>query len=199
MNMEKIRAIIDKDRDSLIDTIRELVAVPSVGGEAPRPDAPFGPGPKAALDKFVEIGARHGFRTWAFENQVGVAELGDESLPEMIAVLAHVDVVPAGEGWSCDPWRGMIKDGLLYGRGVADDKGPAISAMFAMKALREAGVRLKRRVRLIVGTNEELGSRAIDRYVTSGQELPVAGFTPDAEYPLINGEKGSITPKCRAP
>ena len=126
MNREKIRAIIDKDRDSLIDTIR--------------PDAPFGPGPKAALDKFVEIGARHGFRTWAFENQVGVAELGNESLPEMIAVLAHVDVVPAGEGWSCDPWRGMIKDGLLYGRGVADDKGPAISAMFAMKALREAGV-----------------------------------------------------------
>lgn len=199
MNMDKIRAIIDNDKDSLIGTIRELVAVPSVGGEAPQPDAPFGPGPKAALDKFVEIGTRHGFRTWAFENQVGIAELGDESLPEMIAVLAHVDVVPAGEGWSCDPWQGMIKDGLLYGRGVADDKGPAISAMFAMKALREAGVRLKRRVRLIVGTNEELGSRAIDRYVTSGQELPVAGFTPDAEYPLINGEKGSITPKCRAP
>lgn len=199
MNMEKIRSIIDKDQNNLIGAIREIVAVPSAGGEAPQPNAPFGPGPKAALDKFVEIGSRLGFRTWTFENQVGIAELGDESLPEMIAVLAHVDVVPAGEGWSCDPWQGMLKDGFLYGRGVADDKGPAISAIFAMKALREAGVQLKRRVRLIVGTNEELGSRAIEHYVKSGQELPVAGFTPDAEYPLINGEKGSITPKCYAP
>ncbi len=198
MNIEQIRAAIDRDRDNIVAGIREIVAVPSVGGPA-EPGAPFGSGPRAALAKFAEIGERMGFRTWVFEDQVGVAELGDESLPEMIAALAHVDVVPAGEGWSCDPWQGKIEDGMLYGRGVADDKGPAISVLYAMKALRDEGVRLKRRVRLIVGTNEELGSKAVARYVEAGEELPAAGFTPDAEFPLINGEKGIITPTCRAP
>ena len=198
MNMQQIRDVIDRDKDQLIADIRELVAVPSVGGPA-EAGAPFGKGPRAALDKFVEMGKRMNFRTWAFDDQVGIAEMGDEDLPEMIAALCHVDVVPAGDGWTCDPWKGKIEIGMLYGRGVADDKGPAVSVLYAMKALRECGVTLKRRFRLIVGTNEELGSRAIDHYVKSGQELPVMGFTPDAEYPLINGEKGIFTVRCRAP
>lgn len=199
MNMHTIRSRINSDRDALVETIREIVVVPSVGGEAPCPGAPFGPGPKAALDVFVEIAKRMGFRAWAFEDQVGIAEFGDESCPEMIAVLAHVDVVPPGDGWSCDPWQGKIEDGFLYGRGVADDKGPAISALFALKALREEGVRLKRRVRVLVGTNEELGSRAVARYVESGQELPVAGFTPDSGFPLVHGEKGIVNVTCHLP
>ena len=198
MDKKRIFAHIENDTDALISTIREIVAVPSVNGPA-EPGAPFGKGPKAALDTFVEIGTRMGFRTWAFEDQVGIAELGDESLPEMIAILAHVDVVPAGEGWSCDPWQGKVEDGLVYGRGVADDKGPAISALYAMKALRDEGVKLKRRVRLIVGTNEELGSKAIHRYVEAGQELPVAGFTPDSGFPVTNGEKGIINCTCALP
>ncbi len=197
MPMEKIRKSIDKMQDEMIAAIREIVAVESVGGDA-EPGAPFGRGPRAALDKFVEIGSRLGMDTGIFEDQAGWADMGDKNA-EMIAVLAHVDVVPPGEGWSCDPWQGMIKDGYLYGRGVADDKGQAICAMYALKAIREAGVSLKRRVRVLVGTNEEMGSKAIHHYVESGQELPVAGFTPDAEYPLINGEKGMVTPTCYAP
>ena len=198
MNMQQIRDAIDRDRDHLSADIREIVAVPSVGGPA-EPGAPFGRGPRAALDKFVEMGRRLGFRTWAFDDQVGIAETGDEKLPEMIAALSHMDVVPTGDGWSCDPWKGIIENGMLYGRGVADDKGPAVCVLYAMKALRDCGVRLNRRFRLIVGTNEELGSRAIAHYVEAGQELPVMGFTPDAEYPLINGEKGIFTVKCYAP
>ncbi|MDY3868191.1 MAG: Sapep family Mn(2+)-dependent dipeptidase [Pyramidobacter sp.] len=197
MYMEDIRARIDAMQDEMISTIREIVAVPSVGGDA-EPGAPFGKGPRAALAKFVEIGDRLGMKTGIFEDQAGWADMGSPD-DEMIAVLAHVDVVPPGEGWSCDPWEGMIKDGYLYGRGVADNKGQAVCAMYALKAIREAGITLKRRVRVLVGTNEEMGSKAIHHYVESGQELPVAGFTPDAEYPLINGEKGSITPTCRAP
>lgn len=198
MNMESIRAAIDRKSDQLIADIREIVAIPSVGGPA-EPGAPFGPGPRAALEKFVEMSRRLGFRAWTFADGVGIAELGDESLPEMVGVLAHLDVVPAGEGWSCDPWVGKVEDGFVYGRGVADDKGPAVSVLYAMMALRDEGVKLKRRIRLIVGTNEESGSRAIQGYVAAGQEIPVAGFTPDADFPLINGEKGVITPTCRAP
>ena len=197
MYMEKIRANIDKMQDEMISTIREIVAVPSVGGAA-EPGAPFGKGPRAALDKFVEIGNRMGMSTGVFEDQAGWADMGCKDA-EMVAVLAHVDVVPAGEGWSCDPWKGMIKEGYLYGRGVADDKGQAICTLYALRAIREAGITLKRRVRVLVGTNEELGSKAIHHYVESGQELPVSGFTPDAEYPLINGEKGAVTPRCTAP
>ncbi len=198
MNMDEIRAAIDRDVDGIISDIREIVAVPSVHGQA-EPGAPFGPGPKAAMEKFVEIGARLGFRAWAFEDQVGIAEMGDESLPEMVAILAHVDVVPAGEGWSCDPWQGKLEDGMLWGRGVADNKGQAISVLHAMKALRDEGVKLGRRVRLIVGTNEESGCKAIARYVEAGQELPAAGFTPDSQFPLIYAEKGIITITCSAP
>ncbi len=198
MDMGKIRAAIDRDQDGIISDIREIVAVPSVRGEAV-PGAPFGPGPKAAMEKFVEIGARLGFRAWAFEDQVGIAEFGDESLPEMIAILAHVDVVPTDEGWSCDPWQGKIEDGMVYGRGVADDKGEAISVLHALKALSDEGVRLGRRVRVIVGTNEESGCKAIARYVAAGQEIPVAGFTTDSQFPLIYAEKGIITVTCSAP
>ena len=198
MDRAKVHSLIDRDSEELISTIREIVAIPSVDG-TPEEGAPFGRGPKNALDKFVEIGKRLGFRAWAFDDQVGILEYGDESLPEMVAVLAHVDVVPPGDGWSCDPWEGMVKDGLLYGRGVADDKGPAISSVYALKALREAGVAFKRRVRVLVGTNEEKGSKAVAHYVESGQEVCVAGFTPDSAFPVTNGEKGIVGATCYAP
>ncbi len=195
--MERIRGNIDAMRDQLVDSIRELVAVESVGGDA-QPGAPFGPGPKAAMDKFVEIAGRMGFSTGTFEDMVGWGEWGDPRA-EMVGILAHVDVVPPGDGWSCDPWKGKIEEGFLYGRGVADDKGEAICALIALKAIKDAGIKLKRRVRVLVGTNEEQGSKAVARYVASGQELPVWGFTPDAEYPLINGEKGTLTASMTAP
>lgn len=196
--MERVRQKIDSMKDNLINTIREIVAVESVGGPA-EPGAPFGRGPRNALGKFVEISQRMGFRTGIFKDQAGWGEMGDAKA-EMVGILSHMDVVPAGEGWECDPWKGQVKDGMVWGRGVADDKGEAICSLFAMKALQEAGVKLKRRVRVIVGTNEELGSKAIANYVKSGTEdLPVAGFTPDAEFPLINGEKGIMTVHATAP
>ena len=197
MNYEPLHQWIDAHKDELVAAIRELVAVKSVEGPS-EPGAPFGPGPKAALDKFIEISDRMGFKTGVFEDQVGWADSGDPDA-DYVGVLAHVDVVPEGEGWSCDPYEGKIEDGYLYGRGVADDKGPAVIGLFAMKALQECGVKLKHRLRVMVGTNEETGSKAVEHYVKSGMPLPVAGFTPDAEWPLINGEKGLATIKLRAP
>lgn len=197
MNRKLVGTWIDEHKDELIAAVRELVAVKSVG-EAAQEGAPFGPGPRAALDKFLSIGDRMGFDIGSFEHQVGWADWGDPS-SEYVGVLAHVDVVPEGEGWSCDPYEGKIENGYLYGRGVADDKGPAVVSLFAMKALQQCGVKLKRRLRVMVGTNEETGSAAVANYVKSGMPLPVAGFTPDAEFPLINGEKGLIFLCLRAP
>ncbi len=195
--MERLRQSIDGMRDELIAAIRENVAIKSVEGPVEQ-GAPFGIGPKAAMDNFVQIARRIGFHTGVFEDMVGWAELGDPD-GEMVAVLGHVDVVPEGDGWDCDPYKGKIEDGKLYGRGVMDDKGPIICALYALKAIRDLKIPLSKRVRIMVGTNEETGSKAIARYVESGQDLPVAGFTPDAEYPLINGEKGGMIVQLSAP
>ncbi|PIE54658.1 MAG: peptidase M20 [Dethiosulfovibrio peptidovorans] len=195
--MDTLREQIDAMKDDLVAAIRENVAIKSVEGE-PEPGAPFGSGPKAAMDNFVAIAERLGFRTGVFENMVAWAELGDPQA-ELVTILGHVDVVPEGDGWSCDPYKGKIEDGMLYGRGVMDDKGPIVGALFALKAIADLKIPLKRRIRVMVGTNEETGSKAVARYVEAGQDLPVAGFTPDAEYPLINGEKGSATVELSAP
>lgn len=188
--MQEVDKIIDGFEKEIIETIRELVSIKSVKGE-PDTGAPFGAGPKGALDKFLEISKRSGFRTGIFENMAGWAEYGKEKDP-MICILGHLDVVPEGEGWTFPPYSAEIHDGKIYGRGVVDDKGPLICSLFALKAVIEAGISLKLRVRILAGTNEENGSSAIKKYVGAGQEIPVAGFTPDAHYPVINGEKGIL-------
>ncbi|MGI6783634.1 MAG: dipeptidase PepV [Aminivibrio sp.] len=186
MLAEKIEGM----KDELVAAIRESLKIPSVGGD-PAEGAPYGEGPRKALDWTLDFAARMGFRTKNVDNVAGWAEMG--SGDEMVAVLGHLDVVPEGKGWTADPWGGELKDGMIYGRGVLDNKGPVMVALFAAKALFDAGLKLKRRVRVIFGTNEERGSKCMKRYVELGEDLPVAGFTPDADYPIINAEKGIIT------
>lgn len=177
-------------KEDLVEAVRQIVRIPSAGG-AEEEGAPFGRGPREALDWTLEHARRMGFRTKNVGNVAGWAELG--SGDEMVAVLGHLDVVPAGEGWSVDPWGGELKDGMIWGRGVLDNKGPVMIALYAAKALFDEGIALKRRVRVIFGTNEEQGSKCMKHYVESGEELPAAGFTPDADYPIIYAEKGILS------
>jgi succinyl-diaminopimelate desuccinylase len=150
--------------------------------------APYGKGCAEALDYVLALAARLGFRTKNCDRIIGWAEIGAGD--ELIGILTHLDVVPAGDGWICDPFGGEIRDGKLYGRGVVDDKGPAIMCLYAMKALLDSGVALKRRVRIIFGQNEERGHWTdIDHYLAH-EEIPVYGFTPDADFPAIYCEKG---------
>lgn len=177
-------------KDDLVSAIQEIVRIPSVGGE-PDDGAPFGEGPRKALDWTLALAGRMGFRTKNVDNMAGWAEMGEGD--EMVALLGHLDVVPEGKGWTVDPWGGELKDGMVWGRGVLDDKGPVMIGLFAVKAIFDSGLKLKRRVRIIFGTNEERESKCMERYVELGEDLPVAGFTPDAEYPIIYAEKGIIT------
>ena len=177
-------------KDELVAAIQESLRIRSVG-EDPAEGAPYGEGPRKALDWTLDFAAKMGFRTKNVDNVAGWAEMGAGD--EMVAVLGHLDVVPEGKGWTVDPWGGELKDGMIWGRGVLDNKGPVMTALFAAKALFDAGLKLKRRVRIIFGTNEERGSSCMKRYVELGEELPAAGFTPDADYPIINAEKGIIT------
>ena len=188
---EKIRSAFESCREEMLKDLAAVVAIDSSGGE-PKPGAPFGEGPAEALHVFLKIAERMGFETDNVDNYAGTVSLG--SGEETVGILAHLDVVPAGKGWDTDPFQMTIKDGKMYGRGVIDDKGSAIAALYGMRVIRDLGVPLKRGIRLVVGTNEEQGSKCMEYYVAH-REPPTLGFTPDASYPLIHGEKGSFWAK----
>lgn len=153
-------------------------------------DAPVGPGPKEALLKFLEIGERDGFVTKNVGNLAGHIEYG--SGDETLGIFAHVDVVPVGTGWSHDPFDPIVKDGRIYARGSSDDKGPGMAGYYALKIIKELGLPVSKRVRFIIGTDEESGWKCMDHYL-SVEEKPDFGFSPDAEFPIINGEKGILS------
>lgn len=188
--MTEIRKYLEEKREEMIDFLAELVAVKSVQGEAEE-NFPFGQKPAEALAKMLEKCEESGFTVENVENYVGSADL-NELEPEL-AILSHLDVVPEGTGWTSDPFtlRYDVPTGRLIGRGTCDDKGPAVAALYAAKAVRAAGIPLKKGVRLIFGTNEENGSADL-AYYRKKRSLPSMVFTPDGEYPVINAEKGMI-------
>lgn len=174
--------------DAMIADLKSLVAIDSERNtDLATPDAPLGPGPAAAIKHALAMAERDGFTTKNVENVAGRIELGQGT--DILGVLGHVDVVPAGEGWTTDPFTPVIKDGKMYGRGTADDKGPTIAAYYALKILRDLNVPLNKRVHMILGSDEESEWYGMDRYLAT-EENPTFGFSPDAEFPIINGEKG---------
>lgn len=181
-------------KQEIIRGVQEAIKIKSVGTEA-KDGMPFGEGVHRALEHSLKLSESLGFKTVNVDNMVGYAEYGQGD--EMVAVLGHLDVVPEGDGWSYPPYAAEIHDGRIYGRGATDDKGPTIGALYALKAIKDLNIPLKRRVRVIFGLNEETGSKCVKYYVDNGGEIPVCGFTPDAEYPIINGEKGIVTSKYK--
>lgn len=179
---------IREDRESLIRDIMELVSIDSVEGE-PKEGMPFGEGPAKALQCFLDLAEEAGLRTENFDNYAGHADYGEGK--EVVGILGHVDVVPCGEGWICDPFQPQIKDGKIYGRGVLDNKGPMLVCLHAVKILKEMGIPLRKKIRLIVGANEETDWKCMDYYLGEKKITPPQiSFTPDAEFPLNHAEKG---------
>lgn len=182
--------LIEQSRDDLIRDLQGCIRIPSVEA-ADGSGYPYGEQVHRCLHYMLDTARRLGFPVYNMDEQAGWCEYGRGE--EMVAVLSHLDVVPEGDGWTVPPYEGRVADGRIYGRGSMDDKGPALCALYALKALRDAGLPLKRRVRLIFGLNEETGSADMKYYTTHGGEIPVMGITPDGEYPVINGEKGLVT------
>ena len=170
----------------MISALQEQLRIPSKEG-APVPDAPFGPECRRALDLALDLARNAGFETMDLDGYAGHAEFGEGA--EVVMALGHLDVVPEGDGWKHDPYGAVIEDGYIYARGAADDKGPAYAAFYAARALKECGVALSRRIRVVFGCNEESGFRCAKHYF-SHQEQPTYGFVPDAEWPLVYAEKG---------
>lgn len=183
--------LVNKNKDNLLKDLIKLLNINTVLVEQPEnKEAPFGEGLKEALDYFLKLGESFGFKTLNIDNIVGHIEFGEGE--EIIGVLGHLDIVPFNDGWKYDPLSGTIEGDKLYARGALDDKGPMMSSLYAMKILKDMGFKPNKRIRLIVGTDEESHWRCIKRYLEVC-EMPTIGFSPDANFPLIYAEKGNMS------
>ena len=174
--------------------LSDLIAIESTGS-APVEDPangllPYGSKPFEALRFVLDDAASAGMRTGIIDNRVGWCEFGPEGA-ELIGIVCHLDVVPQGDGWNTSPFELTLKDGVLYGRGIVDDKGPAAATYIAMKRLLESGYESSKRIRLILGTDEERTCSCVETYADKG-EIPSFAITPDAEFPVIYAEKGIL-------
>ncbi|MGY0395413.1 dipeptidase PepV [Fusobacterium sp. SYSU M8A802] len=177
-------------KDDVIKSIQGAIQIKSVMEEA-KEGMPFGEGPAKALNYFVELGKDMGFEVINYDNYVATIEFGEGE--EVLGILGHVDVVPEGEGWDYPPYSGALVDGRIYGRGTLDDKGPSTICLYAMKAIKESGVKLNKRVRMILGANEESGSKCMEHYFgTLKMPQPTLAFTPDSNFPVTFAEKGIV-------
>lgn len=190
MIRKDINDYIDAHFDEMVEKLKALVSIDSK--TAPKKgDMPFGESVNKALMYANELLDGYGFKTTNYDNYVLAADMNDKE--HGLDILAHLDVVVEGDGWTvCEPFKPVIKDNRIYGRGTADDKGPAIAAIFGMRAVKDLGIELKENVRLILGTDEECGSSDLDYYYTKEKPAKLS-FTPDAEFPLINTEKGRLS------
>ena len=181
---------ISENRAEMISSLSDLISVPSVALEGTG-ETPFGENVQKAYEYMMELAAKEGFSTFNADNYGGHIDFrGTEE--GIVAVIGHLDVVPEGDGWDFDPYGGELIDGYVCGRGSTDDKGPVIASFYAMKALKECGYTPKKTIRLILGLDEETNWHGMDYYLKHVDRLPDFGFTPDADFPAINGEMGIL-------
>ncbi|MDG3062534.1 Sapep family Mn(2+)-dependent dipeptidase [Lacticaseibacillus casei] len=197
MKKETLAALYDAQRPEFMDALRSIMQIKSVRGPS-RPDAPFGSGPRAALDAAAELGTAYGFQTKVINGAMTAIQWGDDD-QHYIGIVGHLDVVPAGEvAWHFPPYDLTEQNGRLYGRGILDNKGPSMACLFGMKLLKEAGYRPTKTIRLILGSDEESGSADVPRYLAS-QAPPDFGFTPDCKFPVVYGERGIVNYQLTTP
>lgn len=192
--MQNLEKVIEENRGEALKALGEVVRIRSVAGkpeDTPGGEkAPFGNGVQEALEYTLKKGEEYGFETKNVDNYGGHIDFGSGS--ETVGIIGHLDVVPEGNGWSFDPYSGDTEDGYILGRGTTDDKGPVYAALMAMKALKDAGFEPKKRIRLILGLDEETNWEGIRHYFNK-VDPPDYGFTPDADFPVLNGEKGIMS------
>lgn len=173
-------------KDAILKDLKQLIAIDSAQDMAhASAKYPVGPGPVKALKLFLSFAQRDGFSQKNIANYASRIDYGQGG--QRLGIIGHLDVVPAGEGWKTDPFIMQIKDGKIFGRGAADDKGPSLAAYYAMLILKEAGFQPQNKIDFILGTNEENDWVDMDYYLKN-EPRPDLVFSPDAEFPIINGE-----------
>ena len=180
---------IDNLKNDIIEQTCKIINIPSVSEETNNPEMPFGEGAKKALEHTLELGKQLGFRTKNLDGYCGYIEFGEGE--KLVGIIGHLDVVPSGDGWETPPFEATIKNNKIYGRGAIDDKGPVISSLYAMKAIKD-NLKINSRIRLILGVNEEKDWKCINLY-KEVEESPTVSFSPDANFPCIYAEKWITT------
>lgn len=181
--------------NEMIEALQKLVSFQSIAKDE-GPEYPYGKEVCGAKEYVLELAKSFGMRAEDVPGKYAYIEIGEG--PRLIGILSHLDVVPAGDGWTQDPFGGEIVDGKIYGRGTTDDKGPTIAVLYAMKTLKEKTT-LPARIRLILGQTEENGEwRDIEAY-TDAEEIPECGFTPDGDFPAIQNELGAMVFRVQMP
>ena len=190
MDFSRLDKWIDAMGAEFVEDLRNWIAIPSVLSEEAAPGAPFGRPVREMLDQAMADARRYGFSVRDFDGYCCDISMGAGE--RTLGILGHLDVVPGGDGWSTPPFSLTLRDGRAFGRGVMDDKGPALAALYAMRAVKDCGFQLRDTVRLILGCDEETGMTDMAHYVRTADRLPDYGFSPDAEFPVINIEKGGL-------
>ena len=182
--------IVYGNKETIIKTFQELLQIRSVlDEETSTPEMPFGKGINDALEYMLNLAKKDGFNVDRDGGYAGEISYGGEG--KIVGVLCHLDVVPEGKNWTYHPYEARIVDGKIYARGTGDDKGPTIASYYALKFIKDAGIKLKNKVKIILGTDEETGWRGISHYLTKFP-MPDTGFAPDCSFPLVYGEKGRM-------
>ena len=180
------------DKEAFTKDLETLISINSINGNCGEKseNAPLGKGINDAIEAFLEIGKRFGFKTKNLDGYCGWIEMGEGE--KMLGLIAHTDTVETGDGWKYPALSLTCTEEGYYGRGVIDDKGPALLSLYAMKAIADSNIVLDKRVRLIIGGDEESGGcKCIKRYKET-EEIPSISFSPDADYPVVFGEKGLL-------
>ncbi|KHF39684.1 dipeptidase PepV [Halalkalibacter okhensis] len=188
--MEKINwlAEVEKRKEKIINETQDFLRIASVLDESTANiEAPFGMGVAQALAHLLQKGEQYDFFVKNVDGYAGIIEHG--SGKESVGILCHLDVVPPGGGWTSPPFSADIRDGRIYARGAIDNKGPTMAAFFALLIVKELNLSLHKRVRMILGTDEESNWRCVEHYFKH-EEMPTIGFAPDADFPIIHAEKG---------
>jgi len=182
---------------ALIEDLNQIIRIPSVlNPKTVNEQTPYGAEMIRALSKMEEFARRDGFRYGRVKNQVTWIEYGPVDATETIGILTHIDVVAAGDGWLREAFKPEILNGLYFGRGAHDMKADLMSSYYAMKYLKDNHIQVDRKIRLIIGTDEETGWRDLPQYFEAEGE-PTMGFSPDGAFPVVNGEKGFLTLRMR--
>lgn len=185
-----MQAFIHASFAQQVQDLQTLLRIPSVSRGEPKENMPYGEQVEQALVCFKDIAKKLGFeKVFDVDHRCGVVEYGEGE--EVLAIMGHLDVVPEGTGWTYPPYGAEIHDGRLYARGSIDDKGPAMAALYALAAVKAAGYPTRRRVRLLLGLDEECGCTGMAHYREVEGE-PALAFTPDAVYPVVNSEMGIL-------
>lgn len=184
------RQEVEKRKQMLVEDLQKYLQIKSVLDKTTKAEnAPFGKGIQEALEFMLHKGEDDGFIVKDVDGYAGHIEMGQGE--DIVGILCHVDVVPEGEGWISNPYGAEIRDGNIYARGAIDDKGPTMAAYYGMKIVQELGLPLKKRIRMILGTDEESNWECVKHYFQK-EEMPAIGFAPDADFPIIYAEKGIL-------